>query len=103
MSFVLLKKNYSLQYGLIDRENYRNVFLLYTYLALLSSKSEHNIWYKSDQAVMNFVYFYKKIHFNKISYEGKHCENLNLVTYIADVSLMLWIITLPIKPYAIKS
>lgn len=38
---------------------------------------------------MNFVYFYQKIHFNKISYEGKHCENLNLVTYIADVSLML--------------
>lgn len=52
---------------------------------------------------MNFVYFYKKIYLNKISYKGKHCKNLNLVTYIADVSLILWIITLPINPYAIKS
>lgn len=25
---------------------------------------------------MNFVYFYQKIHFNKISYEGKHCEKI---------------------------
>lgn len=42
MSFVLLKKNYSLQYGLIDRENYRNVFLLYTNLAQFNFRLKAN-------------------------------------------------------------